>query len=285
MKTTFIPPAARRLAVAAALLGALMAVPAASAWCTDLPPGAMALVDGKPVSAAALEDAVRLSGQPDSPALRAAQKGRLIARAVLAQNAEREGYAARPDVVRALQDAQEATLVALYLRDKVRPSPVTETQLRERYRQVVGSLGPKEYKARVIELADDAAAQALLAQVRAGAAFDALARHHSLASSRDSGGAMDWVSFPVPVIEGHTQGLPLALAEAIASLPAGTVSAAPIAAGSARYLVKVEQVRPATAPPFESAAPSLRRALEAQEMQRALGALLAELVGHAAISQ
>lgn len=251
----------------------------------ELPAGAAALVDGRAVSTAALDDAVRQSGQADSPALRAMQKGRLIARAVLAQQAEKEGYVARPDVARALQDAQEATLAALYLRDRVRPAAVTEEQVRERYQRIVGSLGKKKYKVRIIQLADDAAALAVLAQFKAGAGFDALASRHSLASSRNEGGALDWVSFPEPAVDGQTQSLPLALAQAIASLPPGTASAAPIAAGDARYLVRVEQVRPVTVPAYDAAVPGLRRALEAQETQRALGALLVELIGRASISQ
>lgn len=278
MDKQFFLCAARGVALALALVGQ-------AALAGELPTGAAALVNGKAVGTAALDDAVRQSGQPDSPALRSAQKGRLIARAVLAQQAEREGYAVRPDVARAMQDAQEATLVALYLRDKVSPVAVTEEQVRERYRRIVGSLGKKEYKVRIIRLADDAAALAVLAQLKAGAAFDALASRHSLAPYKDSGGAIDWISFPEPAVEGQTQGLPLALAQAIASLPPGTASAAPIAAGDARYLVKVEQARPVTVPVYGDAAPGLRRALEAQETQRALSALLADLVGRASISQ
>ncbi len=260
----------------------LLAGPAVAA---DPPAGAVALVNGKPVSAAALEEAVRQSGQPDSPALRSAQKGMLIARAVLAQQAQSEGYAARPDVASALQQAHEATLVALYMRDKVRPATVSDEQVRERYRRVVGSLGSKEYKVRLIELADDASAQDVLRQLKAGAAFDALASRHSIAPSRASGGAMNWLSFPEPVTEGQTLGLPLPVAAAIVSLAPGTVSAAPIATGNTRYLVKVEQARPVTTPPYEEAAPDLRRALEALEMQRAITALLVDLVGKASISQ
>ena len=266
-------------------LALTLALAGRPASAVELPAGAAALVNGKPVSTAALDDAVRQSGQADSPALRAVQKGRLVARAVLAQQAEKEGFGTRPDVARALQDAQEATLVALYLRDRARPAAVTQEQVRERYRRIVGSLGKKEYKVRIIRLADDAAALALLAQLKAGVAFDVLASRHSLAPSRNEGGALDWVSFPEPAVDGQTQGLPLALAQAIASLLPGSASAAPIAAGDARYLVKLEQVRPVTVPAYDEAAPGLRRALETQEMQRALGALLAELVGRASISQ
>jgi parvulin-like peptidyl-prolyl isomerase len=79
--------------------------------------------------------------------------------------------------------------------------------------------------------------------------------------------------------------LPLPLASAIASLPPGTVSAAPVAVGDARYLVKVEQARPVKAPPYEEAAPGLRKVLEAQEMERALVALTAELIRNASIAQ
>lgn len=270
--------AARALALAVALL-------AGAAMAADLPAGAVALVNGKPVSAAALDEAVRQSGQPDSPALRSAQKGMLIARAVLAQQAQSEGYGSRPDVASALQQAQEATLIALYMRDKVRPAAVTDEQVRERYRRVVASLGSKEYKVRLIALADEASAQDLLRQLKAGAAFDALASRHSIAPSRERGGAMDWLSFPEPVTEGQTQGLPLPVAAAITSLTPGAVSAAPIAAGGGHYLVKVEEARPVNTPPYEEAAPRLRRALEAQEMQRAITALLVDLVGKASISR
>ena len=278
MNRQYLLRATSGLALAAALL-------AAPAMAADLPADTIALVNGKPLSAAALDDAVKHSGQPDSPALRNAQKSMLIARAVLAQQAANEGYASRPDVASALQQAHEATLIAMYMRDKVRPAAVTGDEVRQSYRSIVGSLGRNEYKARIIRLADDASAQDLLRQLKAGAAFDALASRHSLAPSRDSGGAMNWVSFPEPVTEGRTQGLPLAVAAAIASLPPGTVSAAPIAVDNARYLVKVEQVRPVTTPRYEEAAPGLRRVLEAQEMQRAIIALLADLLRKASISQ
>jgi peptidyl-prolyl cis-trans isomerase C len=79
--------------------------------------------------------------------------------------------------------------------------------------------------------------------------------------------------------------LPLPLANAIASLPPGAVSAAPVVVGNARYLVKVEQARPVKAPPYEEVAPGLRKALEAQEMERALVALTADLIRNAAIAQ
>jgi hypothetical protein len=50
-------------------------------------------------------------------------------------------------------------------------------------------------------------------------------------------------------------------------------------------LVRVEQVRPVKVPPYEEAAPGLRKALEAQEMERALVVLTVELIRNASITQ
>jgi parvulin-like peptidyl-prolyl isomerase len=269
---------ARALVLAAALA-------ASQGGAQTLPAGAVAVVNGKPVSLASLDDAVRQSGQADSPGLRKSLKGMLVTREVLTQQAGKLGYEARPEAAMAAKQAHDAALIALYLRDTLKPAAVSDEQVRSRYQSIIDSLGKKEYKARIVQVADDAAANSLIAQLKAGAAFEVLASRHSVAPSRARGGEIDWISFPEPVSEGHTQGLPLPLASAIASLPPGTVSAAPVAVGDARYLVKVEQARPVKAPPYEEAAPGLRKVLEAQEMERALVALTAELIRNASIAQ
>jgi parvulin-like peptidyl-prolyl isomerase len=237
MNTHHLARCTRALVLAAALA-------ASQGWTQTLPAGAVAVVNGKPVSLASLDDAVLQSGQADSPGLRKSLKGMLITREVLTQQAAKQGYEARPEVAMAAKQAHDAALISLYLRETIKPAAVSDEQVRLRYQNIIDSLGKKEYKARIIQVADDAAAHALLAQLKAGAAFDALASRHSLAPSRAKGGEIDWISFPEPVSEGHTQGLPLPLASAIASLPPGAVSAAPVVAGNARYLVRVEQVRP-----------------------------------------
>jgi peptidyl-prolyl cis-trans isomerase C len=97
--------------------------------------------------------------------------------------------------------------------------------VRARYDEIVASLGKDEYKPRVIAVADDATAKTVLAQLKAGTAFDALARQYSVAASKEAGGEIAWVSFKNPVVDGKTQGLPLPVAQAITQLPVGAVAA------------------------------------------------------------
>jgi len=90
--------------------------------------------------------------------------------------------------------------------------------LKARYDDIVASLGKDECRPRIISVADAATANAVLAQLKAGSAFDALARQHSVAPSKVAGGELAWLSVKTPVEEGKTQGLPLPVAQAITQL-------------------------------------------------------------------
>jgi hypothetical protein len=55
--------------------------------------------------------------------------------------------------------------------------------------------------------------------------------------------------------------------------------------GERRYLVKVDAVRPTQIPAFETAAPGIRQALQAQALERATLALVTSLLTKAKITQ
>src|SRR5205823_275606 len=97
---------------------------------------------------------------------------------------ESHAYEGRPEVSQAMQQAHDFTISQLYLRDRIKPPAITEEQLRAQYDSIVASLGENEYKPRLIQLADEASAQMVLAQIKAGVDFGALARQYSLAPSK-----------------------------------------------------------------------------------------------------
>lgn len=110
----------------------------------------------------------------------------------------------------------------LYLKDNVKPEPITDAQVKARYDEIVASLGKDEYKPRLIVVRDAATAATVLAELKVGKPFDGLARQYSIAPSRDVGGELLWISFKTPVEEGKTSGLPVAIiAQTLAKLPAG----------------------------------------------------------------
>jgi parvulin-like peptidyl-prolyl isomerase len=265
------------------LAGLACALPARA---EALAAGVVARVNGVAISESRLQRALRETGLPDSPQLRESLKAQLISRELFRQAAAgANAYEDRPEVRQAMQDAHDATISQLYLRDAVKPAAVGEAQLKAQYDSVVASLGATEYKPRLIQLADAATAQMLLAQIRAGADFGALARRYSVAPSKAQGGSLDWISFPLPPQEGKTQGLPLPLAEAIAQLPQGAVAPAPVVWNGQHYLVKQDAVRTTRVPSYEEVKPALRRMQEAQALEKAVAALVVELIRNARIER
>lgn len=245
-----------------------------------------ASVNGVAIPDTLVASALQQSGLPDTPQARNVIKQQLIARELFRQEAARDkGLESRPDVQQALRDAKAQILAQAWLKDHIKPAPVTEAQVRERYNAIVASLGEKEYKTRLIEVADPAAANAALSRIKAGEDFAKVAQAVSLAPSKASGGAMDWISFKVPVQEGQTQNLPLPIAQAIASLPAGAVSAAPIAWNSRSFIVKVDEARPTQVPAYDTVKPGIQQALQAQALERATAALVTQLLTKAKITQ
>lgn len=245
-----------------------------------------ATVNGVAISEEQVSQAMAQARLPDSPQARAAVRQQLIAQELIRQEAARDKtLETRGDVQQALREARTQILTQAWLKDRIEPEPVTEAQVRERYDAIVGSLGEKEYKARLIEVADNASAAAALARIAGGEDFGKVARDVSLAPTKASGGAMDWVSFPVPPREGRTQNLPLPLAEAIASLPAGAATTAPIAWNNRSYLLRVDEVRTTQVPTYDQARPAIEQVLRAQALERATAALVVELLGKARITQ
>lgn len=258
---------------------------ASAAAASTLPAATAAIVNGVAIPTSQVDAVLRASRQPDTAQVRQMIKGELISREVFRQNAEKAHYNTKPEVQQAADAAKAAAETQLYLQDNIHPEPVTDAQVKARYDQIVASLGKEEYKPRLIVVNDDATASTVLSQLKRGAAFDALARQYSVAPSKAAGGEMAWMSFKTPVTEGQTQGLPIAVAQAITQLPAGAATPTPISLGNARVLVKLDQKRPTQVPSFEQAQPTIRQQLQTLAMEKASAAFIGPMIKAASIQQ
>ncbi|MHA6910980.1 peptidyl-prolyl cis-trans isomerase [Ralstonia pseudosolanacearum] len=274
------------LKISIAVLSAVAAMAASAAPADGLPPGVIAIVNGTRITQEQLDRAVAQSGTQANPQVAQALKQQLIARELFRQQAAKNpAYDKLPAVKQAMQEAHDAVITQAWLKDNIKPAPITEEQVKARYDAIVASLGDKEYKARVIQLGDDVTAVQVLAQLKQGGDFAKLAQQYSTAPNKVRGGDMDWVSFKVPVEEGKTQNLPLPLAREIATLAVGAASTAPVEAGSQRYLVKVEAARPTQVPGYEAVRPAIRQALETAELERVTVRVVGGLLKAAKIVQ
>ncbi|AXV93874.1 MULTISPECIES: peptidylprolyl isomerase [Ralstonia solanacearum species complex] len=273
----------RRITLAAF---ALAAFTTSLAHADGLPPGVIATVNGTPITQEQLDRVIAQSGVQANPQIAQALKQQLIARELFRQQAAKNpAYEKLPVVKQAMQEAHDAAITQVWLKDNIKPAPVTDEQVKARYDAIVASLGDKEYKAHVIQLGDDVTAAQVLAQLKQGGDFAKLAQQYSTAPNKVRGGDMDWVSFKVPAEEGKTQNLPLPLAREIAALAVGATSTAPVEVGSQRYLVKVDAARPTQVPAYDVVKPAIRQALETAELERVTVQVVGGLLKQAKVVQ
>ncbi|WP_325088876.1 peptidylprolyl isomerase [Burkholderia contaminans] len=279
MKTKTTP---NRLLLIAVLAGAL----SGTAHAETAPAAAtVATVNGTPITQADVDTLLRASGQPDSPQIRQAIKNQLITRVLVQQAAEKANYGDKPEVKAAVQQAKTNAEVQLYLRDNVKPEPVTEEQVKARYDELVAALGKNEYKPRLIVVQDPVTAATVLSELKAGKSFEGLARQYSMAPSRDTGGELPWVSFHTPATEGKTSGLPLPVAQALEKLKVGAVTNDSIPVDGVRAIVKLDAKRPTQVPGFATAKPVLQQQLQAAAVEKASAQMIGNLLKDAKITQ
>jgi peptidyl-prolyl cis-trans isomerase C len=229
-----------------------------------LPINAAASVNGMIISNDMVEQGIQAAlaqGQKDSPELRSAVLGRMIEVSLLSQQAEKDGLANSDRANQQLALIRQNYLADLELSTYMSNNPINDADVQAQYNREIASLGPQglivEYKVSDIAVATEAEAQAALARIKKGEAFDKVARSVSLAPNKVQGGAIGWVQ------AGQT--LPQ-IASVLITLSKGQVSPAPIQMPQGWYLIKLEDKKSSKPPTFEQAKAAIRNGL-AQKKQ------------------
>ena len=146
-----------------------------------------------------------------------------------------------PAIGRKMRAASDTVLANEYVGKAVLPT-IAESDLLARYdRDYAGRPGPEEVRLRVIRIATEAEAKAILGELKAGADFAALAQRSSLDLSKTSGGDIGF----------HPRdGLQPELAAVGFALEAGQMAANPVLSAGAWFIVKVEERRQGATPAF-----------------------------------
>jgi peptidyl-prolyl cis-trans isomerase C len=132
-------------------------------------------------------------GMPDNEQTRAMVRDELINREIIAQEAQRSGFAKDPEVQAQVDLARQEALVGAYIRDWVSKHPITDADVQKEYERVKAQAGDKEYKARHILVENEEQAKSLIAELKKGAKFDELASKNSKdPGSAQRGGDLDW---------------------------------------------------------------------------------------------
>ncbi len=259
------------------------AVPDAAS--APLPANAVARVNNVVITQDQLDQAVHALNVPDTPALRTSLKNQLIARELFRQAAEKQHYEARPQVLAAVEQAKTAAMTAAYLRDQVKPEPVTDADVKAKYDAIVATLGDNEYKPSVIAVKDADTAQTILTQLKKGTDFAQLAKQYSQGPGAAQGGALNWISFKTPIQPGNTQNWAQPLAEALVKLPQGGASSSPVQVGDVFWILRVDEKRPTQIPQYDQIKGVLRKQLEQVTLEKATAQVVVDLMKNARIQQ
>lgn len=210
-------------------------------------------------------------GAADSEQLRAMIREELINREIIMQEANRTGFAKRPEVQQELEFVRQSVIVQAYLRDWVRQHPVTDAEVQKEYERAKQQTGTTEYRARHILVASEDEAKKVLAELRGGAKFEDLAAKHSMdEGTRSRGGDLDW---NVPATFDKE------FANAMVKLEKGTTTSAPVRTRFGFHIIRLDDVRPVNFPPLAQVRPQIEQRL----MQLKVESLVREMRAKAKI--
>ena len=215
----------------------------------------VATVNGTPISRATydiyVKSLLQQSGKTPND-LSPEQKGQildeLIGMQLIAAEAVKDGVDKDPDVVarlallrtRVLTDAQSQK----YLKDK-EPS---DAELHAQYDTAVAGLDKTEYKGRHILVATKEKAQELIKKIKGGAKFEEVAKAESTDSSKANGGDLGWFT---------PSRMAKPFGDAVRSMKKGDMTQEPVQTQFGWHIIKIDDTRDATPPPFDQVKPQL----------------------------
>ncbi|MEQ6290903.1 peptidyl-prolyl cis-trans isomerase [Vogesella sp. GCM10023246] len=201
----------------------------------------------------------------DNPALREELRQTLITRELVQQAATKGGLDKSPEFIRALEESRKDLLQQAFFATAVKNRPVTDAQIKAEYERYANQFkGAKEVQVHQIVLADEAAANKVIAELKKGGKFDALVKQSIDANSRNRGGDMGW---------GNLATMEPPLAEALKAIPKGQVSAKPLKSTHGWHVFRVDDIRDAKAAPLEAIKPRIAQELQNKVIQDAVGEL------------
>jgi len=166
-----------------------------------------------------------------------------VLREIFLQEAERRGLQGSADYKTQMEFARQSILIRALFQDFEKKSPTTEAEAKAEYDKIKAANGDKEYRARHILVEKEEDAKALIAQIKAGAKFEDLAKKNSKdPGSAENGGDLDWANPGNYVPE---------FSQALTKLDKGQMTDTPVKSQFGYHIIKLEDVRSTQFPGFD----------------------------------
>jgi len=215
------------------------------------------IVNGKSIPKAQLDKLVQRSGQPDNPQVRDQAREMLVTRELILQEADKRGVIQNELVREQLEQARMGVLIAAVFEDYVEKEGVAEADLKAAYETVKTQYTGKEYHVEHILVEKESDAKAIIAQLKAGANFEDIAKAKSQdPGSAKNGGDLGWVSDKALVPE---------FSKAMVQLKNGQITDKPVKSQFGWHIIKMVDVRDVKAPSLEEIKDQLKQMITADK--------------------
>ena len=245
-----------KLILPALALATLMGALAAPAQAQNL-----AIVNGKPVPLArvdALAQQFARSGRQITPEMMDELKKAVVDRELLVQEAQKQGLDASPEFKAQMEFTRDSLLIRDLVTTFQKNNPITDAEIQAEYDKFVAANSGKEYRARHILVEKEAEAKAIIAQLKKGAKFDAIAKKQSKdPGSGANGGDLDWAAAGNYVKE---------FSDAMVALAKGKFTETPVKTQFGYHVIRLDDVREAQLPKIEDIKPQIAQQLGQQKL-------------------
>ncbi len=224
----------------------------------------IAIVNGKAVPKARAEALLdqALRQQPDrqrTPELEAQVRDEVVLREMFMQEAEKRGLAATADYKTQMEFARQTILIRELFSDFQKKNPVSDAEIQAEYDKFKSQqAGGMEYRARHILVEKEDEAVALIAQIKAGAKFEDLAKEKSKdPGSGANGGDLDFANPSSYVPE---------FSQALMKLKKGEMTDTPVKSQFGYHIIRLDDTREAKFPSLDEVKDKIQQGLTQKKM-------------------
>jgi peptidyl-prolyl cis-trans isomerase C len=250
----FVNLSTARVALAVAAAACLMPLAAMSQN--------IAVVNGKAVPKARIDNLLKQAernGQPVPQDMQQRARDEVVLREIFAQEAEKRGIAAGADYKAQMELMRQSVLIRELFEDFKKKNPVTDAEAKGEYDKFKSQQTGVEYRARHILVEKEEDAKKLIAEIKAGAKFDELAKKNSKdTGSAENGGDLDFAK-PDAYVPPFSQ--------AMVKLKKGEMTEEPVKSDFGYHIIQLEDTREAKFPDFDGVKEQIVKGLQQKKLQ------------------
>lgn len=221
----------------------------------------IATVNGEPLTQQIMDVYIRqraAKGAQQDPNNPGAALDELIALELMSQEAVKSGARNDGEIIATLNQLERSTLAGAAIKSFMNSNELSDEEIRQAYDTGVGKPG-KEYNARHVLVETEEEANEVIKLLDEGGDFVELAKEKSTGPSGPRGGELGWFNASQMVKP---------FSDAAAALEKGSYTKTPVQTQFGWHVIRLEDVRDGTPPPFEDVKERLKIMLVNQKLQQ-----------------